>query len=122
MKIIGRQIRLAGSDLSNHLACRHLTTLELQVARRERTPPVWAAGCAAASGEAERAVEVVIRSGGHEAGSRDEGDDDPATVAVLGFAEANSRDDAGVFVGGTARRGIRGRKIPGVGVCGVLPA
>jgi predicted RecB family nuclease len=43
MKIVGRQIRLAGSDLSNHLACRHLTELDLQVARGERTPPDWAA-------------------------------------------------------------------------------
>src|SRR6266481_2250014 len=43
MKIVGRQIRLAGSDLSNHLACRHLTTLDLQVARGERTAPDRAA-------------------------------------------------------------------------------
>src|ERR1700676_3250605 len=43
MKIVGRQIRLAGSDLSNHLACRHLTTLDLQVAQGERTAPDWAA-------------------------------------------------------------------------------
>src|ERR1700731_2723462 len=43
MKIGGRQIRLAGSDLSNHLACRHLTTLDLQLARGERAAPDWAA-------------------------------------------------------------------------------
>jgi predicted RecB family nuclease len=43
MKIVGRQIRLAGSDLSNHLACRHLTTLDLQLARGERAEPQWAA-------------------------------------------------------------------------------
>ncbi len=43
MKIVERQIRLAGSDLSNHLACRHLTTLDLQLARGERTAPDWAA-------------------------------------------------------------------------------
>jgi len=42
MRILGRQIRLSASDLSNHLACRHLTTLELQVARGERTAPDWA--------------------------------------------------------------------------------
>src|SRR3989475_11694889 len=42
MKIVGQQIRLAGSDLSNHLACRHLTTLELQVVRGERAAPDWA--------------------------------------------------------------------------------
>jgi predicted RecB family nuclease len=43
MKIVGRQIRLAGSDLSNHLACRHLTSLELEVVQGERTAPDWAA-------------------------------------------------------------------------------
>jgi predicted RecB family nuclease len=43
MKIIGQQIRPSASDLSNHLACRHLTTLNLQVARGERTAPDWAA-------------------------------------------------------------------------------
>src|SRR5882762_6670525 len=43
MKIGGQQIRLAGSDLSNHLACRHLTRLDLQLARGERTAPDWAA-------------------------------------------------------------------------------
>ena len=43
MKIVGRQIRLSASDLSNHLACRHLTALEWQVARGERTAPDWAA-------------------------------------------------------------------------------
>src|SRR5260370_36692334 len=43
MSILGRQIRLSASDLSNHLACRHLTTLELQVARGERTAPDLAA-------------------------------------------------------------------------------
>jgi uncharacterized protein len=43
MKIVERQIRLTGSDLSNHLACRHLTTLELQVVRGERAAPDWAA-------------------------------------------------------------------------------
>ncbi len=43
MKTVGQQIRLAGSDLSNHLACRHLTALDLQVARGERAAPDWAA-------------------------------------------------------------------------------
>src|SRR4029077_7504964 len=43
MRIFGPQIRLSASGLSNHLACGHLTTLELQVARGERTAPDWAA-------------------------------------------------------------------------------
>ena len=43
MRILRGQIRLSASDLSNHLACRHLSTLELQVARGRRTAPDWAA-------------------------------------------------------------------------------
>jgi uncharacterized protein len=43
MKGIGGQLRLTATDLSNHLACRHLTQLDLQVARGERSAPSWAA-------------------------------------------------------------------------------
>jgi predicted RecB family nuclease len=43
MKIFKGQIRLSASDLSNHLACRHMTTLDLQVARGERVVPDWSA-------------------------------------------------------------------------------
>src|SRR2546430_145225 len=39
MKEVGGAIRLAATDLSNHLACRHLTSLDLSVARGERTAP-----------------------------------------------------------------------------------
>ncbi|HYL63026.1 MAG TPA: TM0106 family RecB-like putative nuclease [Candidatus Methylomirabilis sp.] len=42
MKTIGNVIRLAATDLSNHLACRHLTTLDLQVVRGLRKEPEWA--------------------------------------------------------------------------------
>src|SRR6476660_8746679 len=42
MKIVGQQIRLAASDLSNHLACPHLTALDLEVSRGQRTAPEWA--------------------------------------------------------------------------------
>jgi uncharacterized protein len=41
MRIESDQIRLAATDLSNHLACRHLTSLDLSVARGERTAPDW---------------------------------------------------------------------------------
>jgi predicted RecB family nuclease len=34
-------IRLAATDLSNHLACRHLTSLDLSVAQGLRTAPDW---------------------------------------------------------------------------------
>jgi predicted RecB family nuclease len=40
---MGKQIRLSATDLSNHLACRHLTTLDLQVAQGKRNEPDWAA-------------------------------------------------------------------------------
>src|SRR5579863_3847719 len=43
MKISAGQIRLSASDLSNHLACRHVTTLDLEVARGLRGEPDWAA-------------------------------------------------------------------------------
>ena len=43
MKLLGGKLRLAATDVSNHLACRHLTQLDLQVARRERSAPDWAA-------------------------------------------------------------------------------
>ena len=38
-----QQIRLAATDLSNHSACRHVTTLDLQVARGILPAPQWAA-------------------------------------------------------------------------------
>jgi uncharacterized protein len=43
MKLIHGQLRLAATDVSNHLACRHLTQLDLQVARGEKSAPAWAA-------------------------------------------------------------------------------
>ena len=38
-----QRLRLSATDLSNHLACRHLTTLELRVAKGEAPKPQWAA-------------------------------------------------------------------------------
>jgi len=43
MKILHGQLRLAATDVSNHLACRHLTQLEWSVARGARSAPKWAA-------------------------------------------------------------------------------
>jgi predicted RecB family nuclease len=43
MKLASEQIRLSATDLSNHLACRHLTGLDLLVARGEKRAPEWAA-------------------------------------------------------------------------------
>ena len=39
MKLLSGELRLAATDVSNHLACRHLTQLELSVARGERKAP-----------------------------------------------------------------------------------
>jgi uncharacterized protein len=39
MKLESRHIRLSATDLSNHLACRHLTSLDLSVAHGERSAP-----------------------------------------------------------------------------------
>ena len=41
MKLTADQIRLAATDLSNHLACHHLTSLDLSVARGQRAAPEW---------------------------------------------------------------------------------
>lgn len=43
MRTLHGNLRLAATDLSNHLACRHLTTLDLDVARGKRSAPEWAA-------------------------------------------------------------------------------
>jgi hypothetical protein len=43
MKLLAGSIRLSATDLSNHLACRHVTTLDLRVARGEKRAPDWAA-------------------------------------------------------------------------------
>src|SRR6516165_7826538 len=43
MRFAAGKIRLAATDLSNHLACRRVSTLDLEVARGKRTAPEWAA-------------------------------------------------------------------------------
>src|ERR1700722_11910373 len=43
MKISTNQVRLSATDSSNHLACRPVTTLDLEVARGGRAEPDWAA-------------------------------------------------------------------------------
>jgi predicted RecB family nuclease len=43
MKIVGGEMRLAATDVSNHLACHHLTGLELSAARGECERPKWEA-------------------------------------------------------------------------------
>jgi predicted RecB family nuclease len=41
MRATLEQIRLSATDLSNHLACGHLTSLDLSVARGDRSAPEW---------------------------------------------------------------------------------
>jgi predicted RecB family nuclease len=43
MRIVSGEVRLAATDVSNHLACHHLTSLELSAARGERERPQWEA-------------------------------------------------------------------------------
>jgi predicted RecB family nuclease len=43
MRFVAGELRLAATDVSNHLACHHLTALELSVARGERGAPEWRA-------------------------------------------------------------------------------
>ena len=41
MKLSSGNIRLSASDLSNHLVCRHLTALDLEVATGTRAAATW---------------------------------------------------------------------------------
>ena len=41
MKRTGDTLRLSATDLANHLACRHLSHLDLATARGQRRPPDW---------------------------------------------------------------------------------
>ncbi|MBV9886816.1 MAG: TM0106 family RecB-like putative nuclease, partial [Acidobacteria bacterium] len=41
MHLLNGEIRLAATDVSNHLTCRHLTELELSAAHGERDVPKW---------------------------------------------------------------------------------
>src|ERR1700683_2908719 len=41
MRTTLEQIRLSATDLSNHLACRHLTSLDLGVTRGQHSAPNW---------------------------------------------------------------------------------
>src|ERR1039458_5167356 len=41
MKATTESVRLSASDLSNHLACNHLTMLDLAVATGSRAAPKW---------------------------------------------------------------------------------
>jgi len=41
MKLHNSSLRVSASDLANHLRCRHLTFLDLQVARKELTAPSY---------------------------------------------------------------------------------
>jgi predicted RecB family nuclease len=43
MRIVSGEVRLAATDVSNHLACHHLTQLELSASRGERERPQWEA-------------------------------------------------------------------------------
>jgi predicted RecB family nuclease len=43
MRIFSDKLRFSATDVSNHLACRHLTSLELSAARGERPRPDWEA-------------------------------------------------------------------------------
>jgi len=41
MKITSQELRLSATDLSNHLACHHLSVLDLSVAKAARKAPDW---------------------------------------------------------------------------------
>ena len=41
MKLQDSAVRLSATDLANHLSCRHLTTLDLRLAKGEIKEPSW---------------------------------------------------------------------------------
>jgi uncharacterized protein len=41
MSVVGPKLETSASDLSNHLACRHLTQLDRAVAESRIKPPAW---------------------------------------------------------------------------------
>jgi predicted RecB family nuclease len=43
MRIVSGEVRIAATDVSNHLACHHLTSLELSAAQGQRERPQWEA-------------------------------------------------------------------------------
>ena len=41
MRILQGAVTLAATDLANHLSCRHLTTVDLRLAKGEIAEPAW---------------------------------------------------------------------------------
>ena len=41
MKNLQGTVTLSATDLANHLSCRHLTTVDLRLAKGEITEPTW---------------------------------------------------------------------------------
>jgi uncharacterized protein len=66
MKIIADRVRLSATDLANHVACPHLTALDLAVAQERLHPPeitAWLPASMQARGEAhERAYVEHLRA------------------------------------------------------------
>src|SRR5271166_3153229 len=91
MKASFANIRLSATDLSNHLACRHLTVLDLAVVQGERPAPTWCSPDAwvlQQRGIAHESayVQHLESSGVSVVNLRDVGNDDQAvsrTLAVL---------------------------------------
>ena len=66
MKIIANRVRLSATDLANHVACVHLTTLDLAVEQQRLIRPqktAWLPASLQQRGEAhERAYVDALRS------------------------------------------------------------
>ena len=81
-------IRLSASDLSNHLSCRHLTVLDLDVANGRRPSPAWSSPDARILQERGIAhenayVEHLKASGLAVASFRNSGNDEQAVADTL---------------------------------------
>src|SRR5215467_859803 len=92
MKILNGQLRLAATDVSNHLACGHLTQLELAVTRGERSRPDWAAPDLKVIQELGRRHEAAYLKHLEESGLEvarlpEKGDDDRLVAETLRLME-----------------------------------
>jgi len=88
MKKSATTIRLSASDLSNHLACRHLTVLDLDVAAGGRLAPAWNSPDAQILRERGIAhedgyIEHLRASGLTVVGFRDFGSDEQAVAETV---------------------------------------
>jgi uncharacterized protein len=89
-------LRLSASDLSNHLACRHCTALDMQVASGNLAAPAWNSPDTQVLRDLGVAhendyVQSLVGQGLEVVNLRDKGNDDDA-VSATHFAMSTGAD------------------------------